>query len=238
MLRRAFALAINRKDIVDHVTQGNQIPASGLVPLSLGLQKEPYFTDASLEEARKLFSNALSSLHLTKEAFPEIKLLYASSERNHLIAQALEQQWFQAFGVRIKLEATERKVYFDRLSRQDYQLASSSWIADFNDPINFLDVFRYKKGSSNNTHWENVHYSELLQRSATIVDIDERLGLLRESEKLLIEEMPILPIFYFTMLYAQQPHLQDVILSPMGTLDFKWAKVSFGDLSLADGNKK
>jgi oligopeptide transport system substrate-binding protein len=224
-LRKAFALAINRQDIVDHVTQGNQIPASGLVPLSLGLQNTPYFQDNAVEEARRLFSDALVRLQLDLKTFPEIKLLYASNERNHLIAQAIEYQWYKAFGIHVKLESCERKVYFDRLSKQDYQLASSSWIADFNDPINFLDVFRYKKGSSNNTLWENAHYAELLQRSAAEANLQERMLLLQQSEKLLIDEMPILPIFYFTMLYVRQPHLKDVVLSSMGVLDFKWAEV-------------
>lgn len=228
LIRKAFSLAIYRQDIVDHVTQGNQIPASGLVPLSLGLQKDPYFQDGALEEAKKLFSDGLSRLHLDKKSFPEIKLLYAASERNHLIAQALEQQWYKAFGIRVQLESCERKVYFDRLSKQDYQLASSSWIADFSDPINFLDVFRYKKGSSNNTNWENAHYAELLHRSSTEVNPNKRMELLKESETALIEEMPILPIFYYTMLYLQQPHLKDVVLSSMGVVDFKWAAVDEG----------
>ncbi len=225
LIRKAFAMAIYRKDIVEHVTQGNQISASGLVPLSLGLQNDPYFPDGALDEARRLFSEGLSRLHLDKKSFPDVKLLYAANERNHLIAQALEQQWYKAFGIRIQLESCERKVYFDRLSKQDYQLASSSWIADFSDPINFLDVFRYKKGSSNNTNWENAHYAELLHRSSIEVHPNKRMELLKESEKVLIEEMPILPIFYYTMLYLQQPHLKDVVLSSMGVVDFKWAAV-------------
>ena len=222
-MRKALALAINRKDIVDHVTQGNQLPACGLIPLPFGLQKEPYFQDGAVQEAQRLFSEALADLHLTRQEFPQVSLIYASSERNHLIAQALEQQWFQAFGIRVKLEGMERKVYFDRISKQDYQLASSSWIADFNDPINFLEVFKYKRSGSNNTHWENSRFVELLNRSSTVINSEERLALLGLSEKILIDEMPILPIFYYTMLYLQDPKLQDVVLSSMGTIDFTWA---------------
>lgn len=226
MIRRSLALAINRKEIVEHITQGGQIPASGIVPLSFGLQQEPYFQDGSVEEARALFNTALQRLQLDIQSFPEIKLLYTSNpERNHLIAQAIQHQWFKAFGIHIKLEACERKVYFDRLSKQDFHLASGSWFADFNDPINFLDVFRYKKGSSNNTKWENADYAEWLNQSAMTVNLKERSELLRQSEKLLIEEMPILPIFYYTMLYVQKQYLKDVVLSPMGVVDFKWAKV-------------
>ncbi len=222
-IRKALALAINRQAIVDHVTQGNQIPACGLVPLSFGLQQAPYFQDGAVEEAKKLFTQALSDLHMTREKFPQFTLIYSSNERNHLIAQALEQQWFQALGIRVKLEGIERSVYFDRMSKLDYQLASSSWVADFNDPINFLEVFKYKRSGSNNTQWENARYAELLSQSSMVIHANERLNLLKMSEQLLIEEMPILPIFYYTMLYLQDPQLHDVVLSSMGSVDFKWA---------------
>ncbi|HEY2810150.1 MAG TPA: peptide ABC transporter substrate-binding protein [Rhabdochlamydiaceae bacterium] len=225
-IRRALAMAIDRKEIVEHVTQGNQIPATGLVPLSFGLQEEPYFTDGAIPEARSLFLESMNALQVDKKAFEELTLFYSATQRNHLIAQAVQQQWNKVFGIRVKLESCENKVYFDRIKKQNYELAIGSWVADFNDPINFLDVFRYKTEGLNNTHWENSQYAELLRRSEIEANPIERLNLLKESEKLLIAEMPILPIFYFTMLYGQQSRLEDVILSSMGVLDFKWAKVA------------
>jgi oligopeptide transport system substrate-binding protein len=222
-MRKAFALAINRQAIVDHVTQGNQIPATGLVPISLKLQKAPYFQDGSVAESQRLFEEALTAQKLTRENFPEISLTYRTAERNHLIAQAIQQQWFKTFGIRIKLESVEGKVYFDRISKQDYQLSSGSWIADFADPINFLEVFKYKKGGSNNTLWENLRYTELLDQSAQVADPQRRIELLAQSEQILVEEMPMIPIFYYTMLYVNQPDLKDVVLSSMGQIDFKWA---------------
>jgi len=223
-MRKAFALAVDRSAIVAHITRGKQIPATGLVPPSLGLQKQPYFQDADQERAKQLFSSALSDQHLTKDKLPEITLLYRAGERNHSIAQAIQQQWFEAFGVRIKLEAIERKVFYDRISRQDYHLAAGDWIADFADPINFLDIFKYKKGGSNNTHWENPQYTALLDQAAISFDQTKRLSLLAHSEQILMQEMPIIPIFYYTMLYVNQPHLKDVALSSMGQIDFKWAE--------------
>ena len=225
-MRKAFALAINRQAIVDHVTQGNQIPATGLVPLSMGLQKEPYFKDSDLEEARALFEMGLQKAHLTRETLPSITLLYRSNERNHLIAQAIQQQWFDAFGVRVHLEAIEAKVYFDKLSKQDYQLASGNWLADFNDPINFLEAFKYRSVGTNNTLWENEQYVQLLDSSSREAIPMVRLDLMRKSEKVLIDEMPIIPIFYYTMLYVNQTYVQDVALSSMGNIDFKWAYLS------------
>jgi oligopeptide transport system substrate-binding protein len=228
-MRSAFALAINRKAIVDHVTQGNQLPATGLVPTCFGLQKAPYFKDANVEFSKKLFEEALAESGLTKENFPEISLMYRAGERNHLIAQAVQQQWFEAFGVRIKLEALEGKVYFDRISSQDYHLASGSWIADFEDPINFLEVFKYKQGGSNNTLWENAEYVRLLDESSKTADPLKRLELLSASEKVLIDAMPVMPIFHYTMLYVNHPKIQNVVLSSSGQLDFKWAYFDKGD---------
>ena len=227
-IRKAFALAMNRRAIVDHVTQGNQIPATGLVPISLKLQKEPYFQDADLQNARKLFEEGLEALNMKKEELPEICLIYRADERNHLIAQAVQQQWFEAFGMRVKLEQIEGKVYFDRISKQNYHMASGSWIADFADPINFLEVFKYKNSGSNNTCWESSRFVELLDKSSQLADQEQRFDILAQSEQILMEEMPIIPIFYYTMLYVNQPSLKDVVLSSMGQIDFKWA--SIGDV--------
>jgi oligopeptide transport system substrate-binding protein len=224
LIRKAFALAINRQAIADYVTQGSQLPATGLVPLSFGLQKEPYFQDGNVEEARRLFQQGLAALHLTKEQLPEISYLYRAGERNHLIAQAIQQQWFEAFGIRIKLEAMEAKVYFGRVSKQDYHLAFGSWVADFADPINFLEVFKEKKGGSNNTLWENPQYADLLERSSQVIDPKQRFDLLGMSEQILMDEMPIIPVLYTNMLYVAQSGLKDVVFSSMG-IDFKWASM-------------
>jgi oligopeptide transport system substrate-binding protein len=219
-MRQALSLAVNRRAIVDYILQGNQLPATGLVPLSLNLQKTPYFQDADVQRAKALFSLAQK-----KHPLPEITLLFSSSERSYLIAQALQQQWLEAFGIQIKLEAVEHKVYFDRLSKQDYQIALGSWTADFADPINFLEIFKYKNGGSNNTHWENPHFTQLLEKASQTTDSLKRLDLLAQSEKILIDEMPMIPIFYYTMLYVHKEALHGAILSSMGQIDFKWASM-------------
>jgi oligopeptide transport system substrate-binding protein len=164
--------------------------------------------------------------------------MYRAGERNHLIAQAVQQQWFEAFGIRVRLEAIEGKVYFDRISKQDYHMASGNWTADFADAINFLEIFQYKNGGSNNTLWENPRYVELLQGSFKVSDAAQRIQMLAESEKILMEEMPVIPIFYYTMLYVNQPQLKDVVLSSLGQIDFKWASLEDGNKTVAQGDKK
>lgn len=223
LIRKAFALAINRKDIVEHITQGNQLPAKSLVPPSLNLENTHAIKDGATEDSRLLFQRALREAQMALEHLPKITLTYPASERNHRIAQALQQQWFSTFHIPINLEALESKVYYDRLSKQDYMLAVGSWLADYIDPMSFLEVFKYKSSSTNNTEWENDRYMHLLEESAKIVDSSLRIKILGQSEKILMESMPIIPIFHYTMLYLKNDALKSVVFTSLGSIDFKWA---------------
>ncbi|QVL57816.1 MAG: peptide ABC transporter substrate-binding protein [Simkaniaceae bacterium] len=222
-LRRAFAYAVDRQAIVDHIAQGNQIPATGIVPIAMGLQQTPLFEDGNVAMAEELFNEALSQLDISVNDLPEITLLYAAAERNHLMAQALQDQWLNAFGIQIRLEPVESKVFFDRVSKKDYTLSLGNWFADFNDPINFLEVFKTKDTGTNNTNWNNPSYTELLETSYTCPSKDERAAILTKSQEVLINDMPVIPIFHYTMLYIQDKELKDVVLTTMGNIDFKWA---------------
>jgi oligopeptide transport system substrate-binding protein len=216
-VRKALALALNRAEIVEHVTQGGQEPATGLIPLAMRAEPTPYFIDGDRAGAKE----ALAGIDLA--VLPEIKLLYISGERNHLIAQAVQQQWAEALGIEVKLEGVERKIYYDRISKKDFQLSAGSWTADYNDPMNFLEVFKYKTNGSNNTFWEDSRYGALLDQAEKTISANERSHLFQTAEKILIEQMPIIPVFHYTMLYLKNDRVQDVAVSALGSIDFKWA---------------
>jgi oligopeptide transport system substrate-binding protein len=224
-LRRAFALAINRQDLVDHVTQGNQIPATGIVPKTMGLQETAYFQDGQIEEAATLFEEALLDSGLSREHLSPITLIYSASDLNHSVAQALQQQWYSVLGIRVQLEPIEQKVFFTRIGHQDYTLSLGNWFADFNDPINFLEVFKTKTNGTNNTNWENASYAELLEISNTCQDQGERLAYLKQSEQILMDEMPVIPVYHYTLLYVKNEELKNVLLTKTGSIDFKWAEL-------------
>jgi len=227
-MRKAFALALQRRDIVEHVTQGGQQPATSLLPPSLGISGNPYFSDGDLTAAKQEFDAALQSLGATRETLPAISLMYIAGERNHLIAQAVQEQWREALGITVALHAVERKVFYDRISKRNFQLAAGSWTADFNDGMNFLEVFKFKAGGSNNTAWENPHYKELLDKAQEVKEVGERKRLFQECESILMQEMPIIPLFHYTLLYVANQKVKDVVLSNLGSIDFKWAYVDEG----------
>jgi oligopeptide transport system substrate-binding protein len=225
LMRKAFALAIQRSDIVEHVTQGGQLPATGLLPPSLGVQEKPYFADGDIATAKQDFEKALGVLGMTRETLPQISLMYIAGERNHLIAQAVQEQWRSALGITVTLHAVERKIFYDRVSKKNFQIAAGSWTADFNDGMNFLEVFKFKAGGSNNTAWEHAQYKELLDKATEVNGAAERKKIFNECETLLMKEMPIIPLFHYTMLYLSNQRVKDVVLSNLGSIDFKWAYI-------------
>ena len=141
-VRKALALAINRKQIAQHVLQGGNVPALELVPSSLGLSKNDHFVDGDVKEAKKLLDEALSSGEVQAEDLKNLILIHAYADNALGKAhEAIQQQWNEALGIHVHLHRIDRQVFYDRVQKMDFDFATGLWVADFNDAINFLNVF-------------------------------------------------------------------------------------------------
>ena len=222
-IRHAFARAIQRQDIVEHILQGTEQPATAAVPPPFSLQDAPYFTDGDTKTATQLFHEGLSELGISKQELPEITLSFNSGEMHHKVAQAIQQQWEQAFGVRVRLENTEWKVHLDNILQKNYTIARLSFVAAYNDPMSQLEIFKYANENTNPTSWENQDYIDLLEASLVETKTKRRLQLLRQAEATLMEDMPVIPIYHLTNSFLKTDSLKNVVLSPSGWIDFKEA---------------
>jgi oligopeptide transport system substrate-binding protein len=224
--RQSLAFAINRKDITQHVLQGEATVATGIVPISMGIQEKPYFTDNDEKMATELLSIALKKMNLTKETLPQLKLTFACTENSDKIATAIQDNWRKVLGINVILEPVESKIYIDKIGKGDYQLACGRWGADFNDPISFLDVFKTRSSGTNNTGWESPDYISAIEDTYKYMDFDKRKSGLAKAEQILINDMPVIPVYHFTMLHVQDPSLKDIVLTQCGEIDFKYAYFS------------
>ncbi|MBI5272937.1 MAG: peptide ABC transporter substrate-binding protein [Chlamydiia bacterium] len=215
-VRRLLGVSLDREGIVKHVLQGGQEPAYTLVPPQMGLER------------KDLMAQPLDGFDLFQEP---LVISYSNTERNASVAQAVQRRWKEKLGIEVLLEAVEPKVFFQRVSKKEYQIAAGSWTADFNDPVNFLEVFKYKGASTNNTGWERAEYVDLLDKSALCTEMEERKHLLSQAERVLMDDMPILPIFHFALNYLKREDLEKVSLSSMGQLDMRWAFFQTGQKS-------
>lgn len=224
-VRKALAYALDRQLLVDSLLSGLRVAAIGALPPTMALATTPYLPPHSdLSRAQALLEEALFDMQLTKDDLPAITLLYRAGDFSSKLAQAAQQQWKAALGLTVELQAVEWKIMLDKMSSGDYDLGGKTWVADFNDPINFLGLYREAAGARNETRWDNATYTQLLLASDQEGDSMARKALLKEAEKVLMEEMPIIPVYHPTYLYLSAPSVSGVYISPLGTLDLKWAR--------------
>ena len=100
------------------------------------------------------------------------------------------------------------------------------WNADFNDPINYLEMFREKDTGNNDTGWENSRYKELLIQSSSAKDAETRKQMFAEAEQIFMDEMPIIPLFTDVDVWVQKEKVKGVQVDGLGFVDLKWAEIS------------
>lgn len=219
-IRKAFAYAINRKAIIDSIEFGKN-PATGVVPPSMSLKTAGYFKDNDTERAKELLRDGMAELQINE--LPPITLSYNTSATHKKIAEAILQQWKQVLGVTVTLHEEEWTAYMSDLHAGNFQIGRMGWLADYHDPINFLELFKEQSMANNDTNWENKHYKDLLNQSTRTKEHNVRKQLLIQAEEILMDEMPVLPIFFYTNSYVKDPSVKDVLLDGLGYIDWKWA---------------
>ncbi|GED68362.1 oligopeptide-binding protein OppA [Brevibacillus reuszeri] len=220
-VRKAFAYAINRQEIADNIGQAGQTPLMGITPITASLKPEGFFADNQQEEAKKLLAEGMAELGITK--LPSITYLYNTSDRNKAIAETLQATWKNVLGVDVKLLNKETKVYLDDQEQGKFEITRSSWTADYNDSINFLQKFVEKYSSSNITRWHSPKYTELINQSNKEADPAKRNQILLMAETLLMDEMPLTGIFSDVNAWVQNDKVKGVRIDPLSKIDFKWA---------------
>lgn len=129
--------------------------------------------------------------------FPPVSVMFNTNESHKQIAEAIVQMWKEELGVNVALGNTEWKVYLEAQNALDFDICRAGWINDFNDPHNDIEMF-ITNGGNNRTGWGSKEYDALVDASMREPDKAKRWELYRKAEKILIDEAPILPIYYYT----------------------------------------
>ena len=207
-VRKALTYAIDREKITEKVTQCGQIPAYSFTPPGAAGYNPNTSIPYDPELARQLLSEALIEENIARiEDFPVLQILYNTSEDHRKIALTIQQMWQQNLGINVELENMDWKVYLSRQNSMDYQISRAGWIGDYEDPNTFLDIMRTGRGN-NRTGWSNLEFDELVGRANATVDQDERYRLLSEAEKILIDELPIIPVYTYVRSYQLSPDVK------------------------------
>lgn len=218
-IRKAFSYAIDRQAIIDNILQMEFKPALGLSPPMIPFAKDAFFQDHQVNKAKKLLQEGLQELGLDIASLPPITLSYNTAENHQKIAQAIQNQWHTVLGIDVQLQNFEWKVFLDNLVRHEFQLARVARAAYYNDAYSLLENFL--DNSNNATNWKNPEFNSLLEKSLWTIDPKERQALLARSEEILMDEMPMIPLYFPSFLYLQRDNLHGIFYSPLGYIDFK-----------------
>ncbi len=204
-VRQALNLAINREELVTNISQGGERPAGSFVyPDILDskgnsfLVKNYFDPKGDVEAAKKLLAEAG---YPDGKGIPAIKISYDTRSFHKEMVQAVQDMWRKNLNVDSELLGSEWAVFQTIRKQRDYTVARHGWIGDYLDPYTFLSLFISNVGN-NDPGYNNPAYDKILADAQKEVDPVKRYEMLHQAEDMLMADMPVIPIFFYTSVYA------------------------------------
>ncbi|SFS81296.1 peptide ABC transporter substrate-binding protein [Marininema halotolerans] len=229
-IRKAFSLAIDRQTIVDQVVQGRQQIAlayvsPGTMTHSGDFRKDgkvAYLSDHDGQQAKKLLKEGMKEEGITK--LPKVEILFSQDEKNRKVAEVIQEMWHKYLGANVTLKAQEAKVFLNNRTRGNYMVARSSFLPDYNDPYNYLESFQTNH-PMNQTGWSDKEYDALLHGAYTAKNEARRMELLHRAEEVLMDQMPVIPLYYYNNIEMKKSTVHGVLSHPTGPRDYRFAEI-------------
>ncbi len=272
-IRNAVSLLLDRNYIVDQIAQGGQIPASSFVAMGLtdadgsqfykntGVSKDydGYF-DTSAEALKANFNTAIETLkkyYNYDEAsgkftnFPKMTYLYNTDEGHKAIGEYI-QSTLANVGIELSMENQEWATFLNTRKDGDYSIARNGWLADYNDPISFLDMWTTASGNNDVQFGKGAHkdikgysidltkfgykdkvengtwaetYDVLIARIKTCTDKNNRYAMMHLAEDMLMASGCITPIYFYTDQYMLAKNVKGFFSNPLGYKYFMYCTI-------------
>lgn len=206
LVRRAFNMALDKERLTSHILSGQKTPARGLLP--------DMFRDSMgyLPTAGDAFDRVGARTLLAQAGYPggaglDVELIYNTYEAHRVIAEFYQQSIRANLGVTTSVSNMEWKSLLKKCQSGDFEVARTSWIADYPDPMTFLGVW-HSESENNYAGYKNPAYDTLLQRIRRTTERATRNDLICAAEKVLNEDLPISPFYFYTRPYVIHPSVQ------------------------------
>ncbi len=230
-VRKALAYAIDRERIVETKASG-EVPAAGFIPPGFPDDKGNDFfetagtygvsTDSgSVAEAQRLLAEAG---YPGGKGFPKFTLLYNTAESHKLVAEMVQEMWKTNLGIECTLENQEWAVFQDTRKEGDYQVARGGWLTDFLDPMGLLAIF-VDGNDYNDPNYNNPAYNEAMAVASSTYGA-EHYAALYKAQDILMNDMPIVPVYHYTDFFLSSPKLKGWDRSMLGQMDFTTAYIA------------
>jgi oligopeptide transport system substrate-binding protein len=218
-VRKALAMAIDRKTLCETVLKGVNPPAYAMTPPGTIGYQPPKLFDFDPAEAKRLLAEAG---YPDGKGMPPLEILYNTHEGHRKIAVALQQMWKKYLNIDVTMVNEEWKVFMDTRRNKHYTVARYSWIGDYVDPNSFLDMW-ITDGGNNDSNWSNKEYDDLILRKIPAMKThEERLAGFYKAETILMEALPVLPIYTYSTKHLVRPNVKGMPTNLMDEYTFKF----------------
>ncbi|CAI0827599.1 Periplasmic oligopeptide-binding protein precursor [Serratia liquefaciens] len=218
-VRQALNLALDKQVIAGKVLGYGQQPAWTFTPTGAGgFTLQPgvaagWSQEQRIAQAKKLLAeagfNAQHPLRFT--------LLYSNDATIKKIVIAASAMWKKNLGAEVTLQNQERKVVLDNINNGQYSAAFSRWLADYNDPSTFLNVFR-STSSENSAKYANEHYDRLLHQATAAQSPEQVQQAFQQAEDVLAVDTPVAPVYYEANATLVKPYVKGIDFTRQGPL--------------------
>lgn len=206
-VRKALSYAVDRSVITDQILKGGQFPAFTFTPAATAGFDVPSVPFGEMTQAERdaKAKELLEAAGYGPDNPLTFDLNYNTSEAHREIATVISQMWKQKLGVDATLVNMEGQTYFSEMREGNYDLGRSGWCGDYNEASTFLDLLTSGSGQ-NDGHYMNAEVDELMAAAATTEDPAANYT---QVEKIVAEEMPIIPVYHYAVSYVLDAGLVD-----------------------------
>lgn len=281
--RYALGLMVNRQDLVDYVTMGGQVPATGFYPIGLGdgntevsrgegsiystwytgtatySTEYPTYTEDQVEGIKILmdlgysYTGSLETGDIKFTDVPGFEFSFNQNATNSAIVQYVQECW-NLIGVNATINTEAWATLQTKLKAGDAEASRMGWVADFNDCVNFLEIFisnsgnnyprlgqsvgdytRYTEntksagldacwGPNNDQSWADC-YDALVAQIKNATDVEERAKLCAEAENILMATGAVAPLYYYTNPTMVKSNVKNLAILPTGDIVWNYAYI-------------
>jgi len=222
LLRQSLAMAINRKQLAAQLMFG-QVGAYGFVPPGTWNYSPQSWAWKDEEDAERV-ANAkrfFAAAGYTTNTPLHLRLLFNSDAVIKRTAIMVASMWKDVLGIDVELTEEEYRVFLQsRRDKSRWDVVRLGWTADYNDASNFLDIFR-EQSSNNDSGFKDTSYDAQLDEAARTADPVRRRTILEASERQMLMDYPVIPLYFFVSKRLIKPYVEGVNSNPLNQVGSK-----------------